>query len=389
MSKLIRIHYVSPSCIPSRTANSIHVVLQCEALSRAGAQVILYAKRSISDQTKMISAISAQYGVNLEGVSLKTFYSKFSRADAWRIALLALRDSLGSKPQDVVISRNLYAAFILGGLFRRSILFETHQLEIGIRKRMQRWVMTRPKVTTVVISKKLDEILTEYHGVMPSKAVVLHDAALSGIQPVAPEQRRERLQLMLGEDLSKWDTVCGYFGHLYSGRGIEIIEGMANLRPNSLFLVFGGNESQIKEKKAVNRRLNLRFMGFVPHSRAKETMFLMDVLLMPYQNSVSIGVAGHDTARWMSPMKMFEYMATGVPIISSDLPVLREVLKHEVNSLLVVASDCSQWAMALDRVVKNREFAVGLGNAAHTDYLTNHTWIKRAEALLKLAGHEK
>ena len=56
---------------------------------------------------------------------------------------------------------------------------------------------------------------------------------------------------------------------------------------------------------------------------------------MPYQAKVSIGVKGHDTGRWMSPMKMFEYMAAGVPVISSDLAVLREILINEKNALLV------------------------------------------------------
>ena len=52
-------------------------------------------------------------------------------------------------------------------------------------------------------------------------------------------------------------------------------------------------------------------------------MLAVDILIMPYQKNVAIGAKGHDTARWMSPMKMFEYMASGNPIISSNLAALK------------------------------------------------------------------
>jgi glycosyltransferase involved in cell wall biosynthesis len=111
----------------------------------------------------------------------------------------------------------------------------------------------------------------------------------------------------------------------------------------------------------------------------------VDVLLMPYQESVFIGVPGHDTARWMSPMKMFEYMATGVPIISSDLPVLQEVLENEKNALLVSPSRSDEWISALDRLLSDKELARSLGTCAHEDYKSKHTWLIRAERLLDAA----
>ena len=112
---------------------------------------------------------------------------------------------------------------------------------------------------------------------------------------------------------------------------------------------------------------------------------MMDVLLMPYQESVSIGVAGHDTARWMSPMKMFEYLGAGVPIISSDLPVLREVLLDGENSLLARPSDIDSWLAALDRVEDNPELAVRIGSNAHDQYERQHTWTCRAEKIIEAA----
>ena len=58
---------------------------------------------------------------------------------------------------------------------------------------------------------------------------------------------------------------------------------------------------------------------------------------MPYQTKVSINSDNFndDISQFISPLKMFEYLATGIPIISSDLKVLREILKDQKNSLLV------------------------------------------------------
>mgnify|MGYP000391910871 CR=1 FL=1 len=72
-------------------------------------------------------------------------------------------------------------------------------------------------------------------------------------------------------------------------------------------------------------------MGYLDQRSIYEKMSMMDVLLMPYQKQVSIGIELVDTSRWMSPMKMFEYMSSSVPIISSNLPVLREVLVAQAN----------------------------------------------------------
>ena len=105
---------------------------------------------------------------------------------------------------------------------------------------------------------------------------------------------------------------------------------------------------------------------------------------MPYQAKVSIGVKGHDTGRWMSPMKMFEYMAAGVPVISSDLAVLREILINEKNALLVSPSDPTKWCEALDLLINEAGLSKSIGTQAHMDYLQKYTWGIRARAILSL-----
>jgi glycosyltransferase involved in cell wall biosynthesis len=382
----MKLIYISPSVVPSRTANSVHVVMQCEALINKGADVVLYARRAIPKNEDLPDTILSAYGVDLRKARIVSFYSRFNLATNLRIAVHALWDLMRRKWPDALISRNLYASFLIGFVMRRAVLFETHQLEIGFRKLIQRRIMSCPWVTTIVVSNKLKDYLEQHHGIKPARTLVLHDAAPDGIEPIFRSARRAKLtETLPAIEEGHWESICGYFGHLYPGRGVEVIEEMAKARPHVLFLIFGGNEDDVLIKKESNRLTNLIYIGHVPHQVAQQAMRSVDVLLMPYQENVSIGVAGHDTARWMSPMKMFEYMASGVPIISSDLPVLREILTDGVNALLVPPSNPTAWNKALDRLLTDKDFANSLSASAHHDYSSQHTWTHRARRLLDAA----
>lgn len=381
----MKFYYISPSTLPSRKANSVHVVWQCDGLCRSGADVTLYARRTTPDDRRLYDELCRAYGVDHPALHLDTTFSNSRHGESLRIAFHAVRAIMRAKPPYIILSRNLYAAFFLAVLYRIPLLFETHQLETGFRKLMQRAIMCCPRVTTIVISEHLAMYLARHHGLEPNRTLVLHDAAPAGILPVTFTDRRIKLSALVPKAQGYWRQVCGYFGHLYPGRGIEIVEAMAAARKDCLFLVYGGTETDIADRRALNKQANLVFMGHVPHPVAREVMCIVDVLLMPYQERVSIGVAGHDTARWMSPMKMFEYLAAGVPIISSDLPVLREVLRDGENCLLACPSDIDSWLVALDRIAGYPELAARIASNAYNQYERQHTWTRRAEKIIEAA----
>lgn len=108
-----------------------------------------------------------------------------------------------------------------------------------------------------------------------------------------------------------------------------------------------------------------------------------DILLMPYQKKVFLENGITDTSKWMSPMKMFEYLACGKPIISSDLPVLREVLKNNINSILVESDNINEWDSAIKLLIINKELRSKLGRNAYIDFKFNYTWEIRAKKIIK------
>jgi glycosyltransferase involved in cell wall biosynthesis len=100
---------------------------------------------------------------------------------------------------------------------------------------------------------------------------------------------------------------------------------------------------------------------------------------MPYQHKVA-GSSGGDISRYLSPMKLFEYMACGRPILSSDLPVFREVLNKK-NAILLTPNDVNQWVECIELLQSDPEQRTKLAIQAKQD-VQQYTWEARAEHIL-------
>lgn len=382
----MKLAYISPSVLPSRSANSIHVTQQCDALAKEGARVTLFAKRESRDTGGLRAAVKAAYGVDFGGVELRTVYTPFERANNFVIAAHALLHVLFSR-FDAVLSRNLFASFFLAVFSRVPLIIEVHQVEQGFRGRLQRIACRRPRVIVVTISERLRADMQAAIGADRRVDIrVFHDAAPDSLGPITEVEREAWRREYLDYPADEGRFICAYVGHLYPGRGIEIIESLARGLPEVLFLVIGGTERDIADKRAGNTSPNLRFLGHVPHPVARAAMNSADVLLMPYQVKVSIGLAGSDTARWMSPMKMFEYMASGTAFVASDIEVLREVLNDGENVLLVPPAEIDAWRAAIVKLRGDMALREALARRAYDDYQTHYTWRRRAERILACFG---
>jgi glycosyltransferase involved in cell wall biosynthesis len=129
---------------------------------------------------------------------------------------------------------------------------------------------------------------------------------------------------------------------------------------------------------------NVTLHGFVPPTQTEAYRQSCDILLAPYQRKVSVyGTKAVDTSRWMSPLKIFEYMATGKAILCSDLPALREVLTHEQTALLCNPSNTQEWRTALKRLHDEPSLRQSLGERARAELKAKYTWSARAERVLR------
>lgn len=102
---------------------------------------------------------------------------------------------------------------------------------------------------------------------------------------------------------------------------------------------------------------------------------------MPNQNQIFARGMKENIAEFTSPLKMFEYMASGRVIISSDMPVLREIL-NENNSFLLPCDDVESWIQIIKNIENNIELARKIAKSAKED-VQNYTWTKRAKRIIE------
>lgn len=372
----MKILYLSGSYVPSRRASSIHVMHMCQAMAHLGHEVTLVTKDNRESIEPDISDDYDYYGI--EAVfSIK----KLPRPKGWggggrftweMSRLLSTFDSVDT----LVYSRELFGAWIAVRKGFR-VVFEAHDLPATWLSRhlhkqlFAAWTFSR----FVVISQALRDLFAEGN-LLPArdKVFVAHDAA----EPISTSTDSAN-----GLFQDKGKTRLGYLGHLYPGRGIDILLEIASRLESCEFHIIGGTNKDLAYWQYNHVPQNVFFHGFIQPGKLPDFFSAFDILLMPYQKSVSVAVGGTDTARWMSPLKMFEYMSTGKPIISSDLPVLREVLAHEKNALLVPPDDADAWEAAVRRLQSNPALAARLGECAREDLVQNYTWQARAEKVLR------
>src|SRR5262249_3400525 len=118
--------------------------------------------------------------------------------------------------------------------------------------------------------------------------------------------------------------------------------------------------------------------GAVDHSQVPALLALMDVAVAPYPKL-------HDF--YFSPLKVYEYMAAGLPVVASDIGQLPDVIRHGINGLLVPPGDAGALARALRQLATAPKLRKQLGQAARAQVTREHTWDKVADRLLSLAGH--
>ena len=375
------ITYLSSSTIPSRTANSVHVMKMCQAFANLGHQVYLIApqkpdKESLGDTENVFSF----YGVdeNFEVIEIPWFDVK-GRGHIY--GYLAARRAKKYKP-DLIYGRNVAGCFFAS--FRDTpVIFETHTpvkslgwlTDWQLKKRLNKFKRI------VSISSALKQYYVDVYGINETSIFVAHDGADPWNYPKLNDKSKNK---------GKYELTVGYIGQLYPGKGMEIILPLAERCTWAEFNVIGGTEDDIEYWKNMAIDIpNICFHGFVTQKQLPVYQTIMDVFLAPYQKTVYGAQAGNknrtkklNISQWMSPLKIFEYMSCGKPIICSNLPVLREILIDGETAILCEPNHLDDWISALESLRTDHNYRDMLGENAKNTFLEKHTWLSRAEQIL-------
>jgi glycosyltransferase involved in cell wall biosynthesis len=386
--KRVKIALVAPTEIPARRANTIQVMKMAQALVETGHDVRVTSPSappstlSQDRESRAWSNMASLYGIRsqfpVEWLPIRPWMRRYDYglkavrwAHRWGTELLYTR---------------LPQCAALASLMGISTIYEIHDFPAGL---MAGWLLRgflagKGAVRLVVISQALAQDLAAHFNI--SRRASFYLVAPDGVDLAryenlpSPREARQKLPVGIGRRLGEF--VAGYSGHLYAGRGVEVILGMAACLPQVSFLLSGGEPEDVKRVQAQAADMGLNnviLTGFIPNADLPLYQASCDVLLMPYQAQVAAS-SGGDIARYLSPMKLFEYLACGRAILSSDLPVLRETLTPEI-AILLPPADVSTWVTAVQGLLSDPVRCQVLGDAAR-QVAGQYSWENRARRIL-------
>lgn len=416
----MKIALIAPTALPSRRANAIQTVRMAQAFGRLGHQVLLLAyapaawlcPRGERQEKPVPAALSPPDGEAGE----PSRPAPLPPADAGEGGWQALAEEYGLESRFEIgwlktrpwargydfalqaiwqaqrwgagcVFTRLSQAAALGSLLGKPTLFEAHDLpRRGAARLFRLFLLGRGAKRLVAISRALLDDLQRVFPELNRRGAGFVCLAPDGVDLsrytplLSPAEARQKLRAW-GWELPQ-GFIAAYTGHLYGGRGAELIVALASRMAEVHFLIVGGEAEQRQALESHFRSLgtsNYTLTGLVAPSQVALFQMASDVLLMPYQQKVAAS-SGGDIARYLSPLKLFEYLASGRPILASDLPVLMEILTAE-NAVLLPGQAVDAWERALRRLMQHPQERQKLAEAArHT--AEQHSWERRAARIL-------
>lgn len=370
----MKIVYLASSAVPSLAANSVHVMKMAQALAVNGHEVLL-----VTPEYNRLEPAPCGFGDMYAYYHVSPVFSvhrtpgRIKGKVGLPFHLYDVYRTVKAFKPDVIYARCFFSACLLAALGWPVILERHDGLARGsLSARLMNWLVQQESFKAlIVISHALKAHLAAEFPVPSEKIFVAPDGA-------------DRLDLttITPRSLPGVGPHIGYIGHLYQGRGIDLILELVKRTPDVHFHLVGGRNEDVAYWQGQAAGLtNVIFYGHLAHCEAVTYLPSFDILLAPYQEKVSVSRGGN-TAAWMSPLKIFEYMSAGKAIIASDLPVLHDVMTPGENCLLCPPGDMAVWHDALMRLLLDQTLKNAIGAKAQADFLEHYTWQSRAQKVL-------
>ncbi len=372
----MKLIYIANARIPTEKAHGIQIMEMCRAFSDYG-EVELWLPRRINlirknpfdfyglEKKFKIKKIPCLDIIFLGGGKITFFVQTTTFFLFCKLFLLF-------RKYDFIYTREP-----LAGKFFKNLFLEIHSLPEKIAPFYKK--ILREARAIVVLTGLTKEIIRNL-GVEEKKIFVAPDGV--NIKKfslnITREEARKRVNL---ETDKKIILYSGSF-YLYDWKGVDVLLKLSEIMPeNFLVVLVGGYGSDIEKIKKTYGSKNLVLRGQRPYGEIPYFLKSADILVLPNKKG------DRASEKYTSPLKLFEYMASGTPIVASNLPSLREIL-NENNSVLVEPDNPESLAEGIKKLMEDKELAQRISSRALSD-AQNFTWQKRAEAILNFINLSK
>lgn len=366
----MKIYYLANIRLPTEKAHGLQIMKMCEVFGRQGAEVKLIVPwrfNPIKENPFEYYDVDKNFKITkIPSIDLVKFGKVGFLIQSLSFAKFAFYH-LFFKKTDIIYSRDELPLYYLS-FFKKNIFWESHTDKFSFFTRR-----VLKKCTKIIcISRGLKDFYV-VKGIMPDKILIAPDGVdLKEFDvPISKDGARHKLNLPANK------KIILYTGHLYEWKGAGLLaEASKYLDSDCLTVFVGGTEKDVKSFKFQFSGLkNILVVGHRPHQEIPYWLKAADILVLPNLAKEKI------SKFYTSPLKLFEYMASGVPIVASDLPSIREIL-NEKNAVLVESDSAQALAVAINKLLKDDNLANSLAEQAYSD-VQKYTWNKRAENILE------
>lgn len=364
----MKILYIASIRLPTEKAHGIQIMKTCEAFALQGVDIKLCVPNFLFSLNKVdfFSFYKIKNIFRIKKVlSLRLIYlGPIGYFLETLIFFIMIFFSKSFWEADFIFTRDEVLAW-LSTLFGKKVVWETHtgNFNFFVKRTAKRLLKI------IAISQGLKDLYVS-KGIASDKILVCRDAVdIKDFDlDISKIDARRKMDLPLDK------KIVLYAGRLDGWKGIvTLLDASKNFKEDILVVVVGGDENQVLGFKT--RYPKVMFLGFKPYNDLPMYQKAADVLVLPNtgQNQIS--------RLFTSPLKLFTYMASRVPIVASDLPSIREVLDNS-SAVFVNPDDPQDLLKGVESV---------LGGAVNADIITKnafakvqgYTWVSRVNEILK------
>jgi len=366
-----------------RTANRLSMLKNIAAARRLGHEAVLITPREKMTAEMAASALSAaldDFGI-CERFAVKCLPRFAIKGRLRRSFDLLAATWARTQEFDLIWSREFYAADYASAFGLKTIIEHHHpftERQWKVARRMLRRDSFRGVAAISGVHRRL-----LLDGGWPEEKVIAAHSGVDLTQFVEASKANGHLRARLA---AEGQRVVLYAGSFYTGKGGDQMLLAAERMKDVKFVLLGGRDFEVAELKERCKSLgldNVELTGHMTHAEIPSYLFAADILIAPFTED-GCDIAGKVIIPYASPIKLFEYMAAGKPIVASNIGAIPEVLRHDVNALLVAPGSVDDLVLNLSKLLSDPALAARLGARALRD-VRLYSWEERVARILELA----
>ena len=382
------LHVWYSTTIPSVAAPTFQIFKMCQAFSNIGHNTSLLCFVNLASYTETEQAIFEFYGIrnpfNLCRIPVLRVYQllKKIRCGNFFIGTITALYARINKIDLVYTRQSVIALYALRwGL---KVIYETHPFAYGEEKKWdakdcESQLIKKSKESGFLGLVTLSPLVADAFaklGVSRSKLIIQP----SGVDIERFEERLSKDKARQVLKLPKDIKIVLYSGRFSKLKGTQLIFEIAKRMPTIHFLLIGhwGEKELENEFNQCYANRNIEIRPTVSSTELPLWLASADVLILPTLSS-------EHSSLWTSPLKLFEYMASGRPIVASNLPNVASILTQHDSGVLIDNDSIDCYINAIDEIIIDPRVSKELGARARKLSL-NHTWENRVAKILTAAG---